>query len=143
MNREIKFRGKRIDNKQWFYGSLYYGFSEASGYKGIGAYLTAYEPENNSFTTYEIDPKTVGQYTGLKDKNGVDGFADDIVKAGKDELFKIGWFEDTASWILSGLETGKVRWIECRENFCLNDFQINFKECEVIGNIYENPELLK
>ena len=130
---EIKFRA-------WHKGNEEMALVKTIDFIREVATLGYFSGRKNNGTKFEW--LELMQYTGLKDKNGVEGFADDIVKAGKDELFKIGWFEDTASWILTGLETGKVRWIECRENFCLNDFQINFNECEVIGNIYENPELL-
>lgn len=88
------------------------------------------------------DDCIVRQYTGLKDKNGKEIFEGDIVNVGSGENFIIQTFEDTASFVGSGVETGKIRWIENREHF-RSDFQINLSKSEIIGNIYENPELLK
>ena len=81
------------------------------------------------------------QFTGLKDKNGKEIYEGDVVDVQNEEQFKIEWFEDTASWIGVGVQTGKGRWFENREMF-EREFQISSIKSEVIGNIYENPELL-
>jgi uncharacterized phage protein (TIGR01671 family) len=65
MKREIKFRGQRVDSNEWIYGYL-------SGYDSINATM---EDNSVGFMTsdeYEVKPETVGQYTGLKDRNGVE-----------------------------------------------------------------------
>lgn len=58
MNREIKFRGKRLDNGEWVYGDLLHLVD--------GVYIS----NDNGNNMAQVDPDTVGQYTGLKDKNG-------------------------------------------------------------------------
>ena len=130
--REILFRGKRVDNGEWFYG--FYGKS------GEKAYIIY---DNDIAVAYismkEVIPETVGQYTGLTDKNGTKIFEGDIIKA-QDDIF--------GSPFCDGI-TGKVVYEESAyfiEPQNPYESEYLFNECavyEVIGNIHDNPELLK
>jgi uncharacterized phage protein (TIGR01671 family) len=121
--REILFRGKRIDNGEWVFGSL---LVEGDGRKivvpkkgMVGCFVIM----------YPIDPKTVGQYTGLEDKNGVKIFEGDIVQ---DELGKVFLVE----YVRFGYVLKQIGEPWCR-------FPYEYDEYEVIGNIYDNPDLLE
>ena len=72
--REILFRGKRKDNKEWVEGFYFENFETC--------YIMSTKYQENLMTKFifEVIPETVGQYTGKEDKNGVKIFKDDIVK---------------------------------------------------------------
>ena len=124
--REILFRGKKIDNDEWTYG--FYFEHSIDGQKD--SYIK-YQTFDEGFVTNEVVADTVGQYTGLTDKNGKKIFEGDI--------------------LLKGFEKVLVKWNanQCRWGIYSNNYEIcGFNEStqgyfEVIGNIYDNSELLE
>lgn len=141
--REIKFRAKYIDNSGWVYGYLTQCYIE------VGDKLPLEIKIKGSGATYFIDENTIGQFTGLYDKNGKKIFEGDIVHCwdtiAKCEIWAVVEFgnpnaEYTWGWQLRKIKGSKgvnldiLCWVECEET---NAY------CEVIGNIYDNPELLK
>ena len=129
--REFLFRGKRTDNGEWVKGYLYITH--------IGAHeIGSYDAEINiERFTFDVIPETVGQYTGLTDKNGVRIFEGDIVHC----VSKL----DSADMVII-FECGQFRMIlaekyhEYQTN--VGYYDINCFAKEVIGNIHDNPELL-
>ena len=111
--REILFRGKRLCNGEWAYGFLV---------KMFGAYHIIDKDDEN--TAYEVIPETVGQYTGMTDKNGKRIFEGDVISF-HNGIPNVVIFEN-CGFVLQNTENSA-------------SFQRQF---EVIGNITDNPELL-
>ena len=129
--REILFRGKRLDNGDWVYG-YYVHIGPVSCQR---AYII---PEYaSSLYVNEVDPSTVGQYTGLKDKNGKRIFEGDVAKVlqGKDKDIAYVGFENGAFMLYP--KTGNI-YERTLWEYWYNDWDV-----EVIGNIHDNPELLE
>lgn len=120
MMREYLFRGKTIANGKWSKGTLLVTKQ--------GCCIT---PDATVYVA--VDPETVGQYTGLTDKNGTKIFEGDIVKYG-DTVHNVV-FEQRNGTAYFGLVYSTL------ETLSFGYYQ-DLKQIEVIGNIYDNPELL-
>ena len=119
MKREIKFRAW-IPNTGW----LAEGFSIAMDG------TEWYDDNGHSWPVCDLE---VMQFTGLQDKNGKEIYEGDIVTTGTDKAMIVGWSERHASFVIE-----RDGWMF--GHYFGEAFESN--ECEVIGNIYENPELL-
>lgn len=132
--REISFKGKRIDNGKWVEGNIFISDTDGRSYILMGTRTITIE--------YEVIPETVSQFTGLIDKNNVKIFENDIVKC---NMWCVGmplveitcrvWYRDGSfaanqysldTWLIDNKD----------ENMYMPDVKI-------IGNAYDNPELLK
>ena len=129
MKREILFRGKRADNREWVYGYL------IGNNVIVGEVVDFDEDYFNTEFWYKVDPETVGQFTGLTDKNGTKVFEGAIVRS----------YDDSEDELTNGV-------VVFNADFC--SFCVSMKvhedvmlvahwQYEMIGNIYDNPELLK
>ena len=130
------FKAKRIDNGEWVDGYLFKSFT------GICYIVKSYDHILSIIEKYEVDPSTICQCTGLKDKNSRLIWENDVVEIGEHEdtvngLYKVIYCENAHCYALK-------RSVDFHYNFFtfsdLNGFETSSK---VIGNIFDNPELLE
>lgn len=133
--REIKFRGKRLDNGEWVFGDFIRHYENQRRFIACDQLAYTYTECGISRLVSEhfceVDTATVGQYTGLKDKDGREIYEGDIVNCWGGECCQGYWeFNDTIAvndirdYVISGI-LGESEYID------------------VIGNVYDNPELLE
>lgn len=142
--RDIIFKGKRKDNSEWVEGYLFdddmvdsnrmfIGSLVITEHKGMGE-----DVWDIGHAFYEVIPETIGQYTGLTDKNGKKIFEGDLLEW-IDRIVAVVWFDFNAQF-----DSKFIR-------YCNDKIVTNFKgiepsdwhECKVIGNVFDNPELLE
>lgn len=131
MKREIKFRGLRIDGKGWVFGNLMEYNNEF--------YITPKKYSSKPVETFKVIPESVGQFTGLTDKNGAEIYEEDILKSkvelegGTESIIKIVYGE-------GGFDMEKIEKDGKVDSMYLKKYWKH--SLQVIGNIHENPELL-
>ena len=143
--REILFRGKRVDSGEWIEGMLFNG-KEDTFIVPHGNEYSYDEQEGLAFDVYgcKVVPETVGQYTGLTDKNGRKIFEGDIVNLKGNPAYPSWGFVDYNALVV--YSDGAFSAIDgTEENHGLRRYNFTRAELdvEVIGNIHDNPELLK
>ncbi len=125
MNRTIKFRGKD-DNGQWRYGDLI---------TWCGATETQIKDWHSDLSDYDVKEESIGQFIGLCDVNGIQIFEDDILRREgiiKDTYFRVYWRDDKHTFFIGGSPL---------EAFLKDENRLI--ELSIVGNIHDNPELLK
>lgn len=137
--REILLKGKRKDNGEWIEGSLITSINRAwiSSEKTDSQRLRSISSTNAIWRSIEIIPDTICQFTGLTDKNGNKIWENDILMAHLDESYPEDVTYITVKWNFAGF----VAYESGTDGEYLDEFDL--EHFEVVGNIFDNPELLQ
>ena len=142
--RDYEFRGVKLDNGEWIQGSL---LTEGNSRKIV---VPKEGMVGCMVTMYPVKPKTVGQYTGLKDKEDIKAFEDDIVKchfANTEKSEHIGIVVYRDGKYQAQIKTGVTGafYIPLADGVprLRQDKSVYMEWFEVIGNIYDNPDLIE
>lgn len=148
MNREILFRGRSFSDGSWVYGDLEY--ERNKGLLGK-VRIHTYKDDGSYDRQYLVDPDTVGEFTGMKDRHGKRIFEGDIVRR-RDSAYG---YVDTGvvkydchlgAFILEYESYGRTYQVTFEDGFSYNDGKCTIEGTyyyEVIGNIYDNFDLMK
>lgn len=127
MNRNVKFRGKSKRTGEWLYGDL------VRNVEGAFAIVPPFEmTTDNLCDRYEVDEETIGQFTGLLDKNGKEIYEGDVVTLNDltRERASVTWLDKNARFV--------VECVSDKQTYSIDEYNNT-----IVGNIYDNPELLK
>lgn len=148
--REILFRGKRIDNGEWVDGYIHFRKYDGTetvfeahiiqdAYEQIGVLNFGHRGALVSqigYDCFKVDPSTVGQYIGITDRKGTHIFDGDLVKTKYGRICQVVWFEPKLCWDLRPVSN-----LDCKAP---DEWDMWHSEnLEVIGNVWDNPELLE
>lgn len=128
MKREILFRGKRVDRDEWVEGHYWY-YDYQDGNKDY--FIKWYDKDYDQYHDARVHPETVGQYTGLTDKNGNKIYEGDITETPAGQIATVDYSENHYQGFICNEVSTDWHW------------NLNILTVEVIGNIFENPEVLK
>lgn len=126
--REIEFRAKDVDDNKWVYGtpaiiSRDYWMIEKNAYMEYG----------EIYDMYAIKQETLGQFTGICDKDGKKIYEGDIIKTGYEDIYEVRFEEKRGGWYP----------FACGDGCGCCEYEVEYPQyCKVVGNIYDNPELL-
>lgn len=157
--REILFKGKRVDNGEWVEGYYVYDYRNNAHLiikNEMGVINAGFKPSRKVYSLgdYEVIPETISQFTGLTDKNGVKIFENDIVEHIEefDRETEFGeirrWTENKRYIVIYDLEEADYKATngekEYKGNYTyLGQYKKEEDNVEIIGNIFDNPELLE
>ena len=137
MAREILFKAKRIDNGEWVEGLLW-----KKKYQSNKWFISCFPDKDDNEDVYVVDADTICQYTGLTDKNGNKIWENDVCTCKKRGCAFFGcvvkWNRVKARFDVNAMGCNFSMTLE----ECLDGVSINGLDYEVIGNIFDNPELL-
>lgn len=153
--REIKFRGKRCSDGEWVYGSYLESNRSWAGHKPHKSWIVCSVFSNGGWLSlmgrYAVKDDTIGQFTGLQDKNGREIYEGDIVRKTETtyrmtDLGVVRYCNEAAKFVLHVTD----KYSEYNFSF-VKDFQSQdghatvpcHNEYEVVGNVYDDKELLK
>ena len=129
MEREILFRGKDKATNQWVYGDYTHN-------EGLNTHYISRNVNNTSRKAWEVDPDTIGQYTGLTDKEGNKIFEGDIL-SGQNCRFVVKYDERQAEFVAVNSTLPKGFGLPMSQTW------IDETNKTICGNIHDNPELIK
>jgi uncharacterized phage protein (TIGR01671 family) len=130
--REIEFRGKRLNDGQWVFGQLTTPHKNPNIWPSVsGAHLP---------TGYPVDPATIGQFTGLRDKNGAKIFEGDVLH----HIWQSGGGETLETVSEVKFSNGSFIADDHKRADFILFLHVNkdWATVEVIGNVYDNPDLI-
>ena len=130
--REIKCRGKRLDNGEWIEGDLL---------RMLDHWFIFPDPAPEGIDKYAVDPATVGEYTGLKDKNGKEIYEGDVIRSplseDKTRPHRIFYHTGNAAFMGALVDRKELCYLRLDQNWIYKFEKV------VLGNIHDNPELQK
>lgn len=132
MNRQILFKAKRKDNGKWVEG-YYCKTTIGNDVRPSDVIFVPFKvSRNEEWGWMKVDSDTICQYTGLTDKNGKKIWENDIV-SDRERLWQVHYYKHFAMYMLKGIN----------HNGGSNGMNTNLTECKVVGNIFDNADLLE
>ena len=138
--REILFRG-RDHAGMWHYGGFRHFVEDCFG-RSLDKYYIVSESDYIHDRYYYVVPETISQFVGRYDKNGAKIWENDIVKLrhSPNRIYQVVWDAESAMFKLKCLKYS----ISCNnESYETNFYNVDSRDVEIVGNIFDNPEILK